>query len=134
MSEADFIADYDKFIESEVLLPKNGVGMSSTKEVSRSKDKYGKAKGTYNKYPILDTRVYDVMFPDGDTCQYAANVIAESMYSQIDSNGHHTLLLKEITNHRKSTTTIPIDDKYIVFKTGRKTLRKTTKSWNFLCL
>ena len=74
------------------------------------------------------------MFPDGAICQYAANVIAESMYSQVDSNGHHTLLLKEITNHRKTTATIPIYDKYIVFKTGRKPLRKTTKGCDFLCL
>ena len=134
MPEADSIEDYDKFIESEVLLPKNGVEMSSAKVVSRSKDKHGKVKGTYNKNPILDTRVYDVMFPDGATCQYAANVIAESMYSQVDSNGHHTLLLKEITDHRKSNTAIHIDDKFIISKTGRKSLRKTTKGWDFLCL
>ena len=134
MPEADSIADYDKFIESEVLLPKNGVEMSSAKVVSRSKDKHGKVKVTYNKNPILDTRVYDVMFPDGAIYQYVANIIAESMYSQVDSNGHHTLLLKEITDHRKSTTAISIDDKFIVSKTGRKSLRKTTQGWDFLCL
>ena len=117
-----------------MLLPKNGVEMSSARVISRSKDKHGKVKGTYNKNPILDTRVYDGMFPDGATCQYAANVIAESMYSQVDSNGHHTLLLKEITDHRKSATAITIDDKFIVSKTGRKSLRKTTKGWDSLCL
>ena len=62
--------------------------------VSRVKDKNGKLKGAYNKNPILNTRVYDVMFPDGAVFQYAANTIAENMYSQVDSNSHHTLLLK----------------------------------------
>ena len=62
--------------------------------VSRVKDKYGKVKGTYNNNPILDTMVYDIMFTDGAVCQYAENIIAENMYSQVDSNGHHTLLLK----------------------------------------
>ena len=29
---------------------------------------------------------------------------------------------------------VPIYDKFVVSKTGRKILRKTTKVWNFLCL
>ena len=76
MTEADDIADYDRYIESEVLLPRNGKEMSSAKVVSWVKDKYGKVKGTYNKNPILDTRVYDVMFLDGAVFQYAENIIA----------------------------------------------------------
>ena len=108
--------------------------MSSTKVVSRVKDKDGKVKGIYNKNPILDTRVYDVMFPDGAVCQYATNIIAESMCSQVDSNGHHTLLLKEITDHRKLVNAVAIDDKYITSKTGKKSLRKTTKGLDVVCL
>ena len=75
--------------------------MSSAKVVSWVKDKNGKLKGTYNKNPILNTRVYDVMFPDGAVSQYAANIIADNMYSRIDFSGHHTLLLTENTYHRK---------------------------------
>ena len=74
------------------------------------------------------------MFPDGLVCQYAKNIIAENMYSQVDSNGHHTLLLKEITDHGKSEMAKHIYDKFVVSKTGRKRLRKTTKGWDFLCL
>ena len=29
---------------------------------------------------------------------------------------------------------VPIDDKFVVSKTGRKILRNTTKVWDFLCL
>ena len=96
MPEADAIVDYDIYMESEVLLPRNGKEMSSAKVVSPVKDKNGKVKGTYKKNHILDTRVYEVMFPDGAVCQYAENIFADNMYSQVDSNGHHTLLLKEI--------------------------------------
>ena len=46
MSEADDIADYNRYIESEVLLPRNGKEMSSAKVVSWVKDKDGKVKGT----------------------------------------------------------------------------------------
>ena len=74
------------------------------------------------------------MFPDGAVCQYTANIIAENMYSQVDSNGHHTLLLKEITDHRKSAMHVLIDDKFVVANTGKKSLRNITKGWDFLCL
>ena len=29
---------------------------------------------------------------------------------------------------------VPIDDKFVVSKTGRKSLMKNTKGWDFLCL
>ena len=55
------------------------------------------------------------MFPDGDICQYAANIISE-----VDANDHHTLLLKKIADHCKSPTIIMIDDKFVISKAGRK--------------
>ena len=134
MPEANAIVYYDRYIDSEVLLTRSCKEMSSEKVGSRVKDKNRKVKGTYNKNPILDTRVYNVMFSDGAVCQYAENIIAENMYSQVDSNGHHTLLLKVIIEQRKSLMAVPIDDKVVVSKNGRKSLIKTTKGWDFLCL
>ena len=101
--------------------------MSSAKLVIRVKDNNVKLKGTYNNNPIIDTRLYNVMFPNGEVCYYAANIIAEHMYSRVDSNGHHILLLKEITEHRKSAMDEPIDEKFVISKTGRQILRNTTK-------
>ena len=74
------------------------------------------------------------MFPYVVVYQYASNIIAENIYSQVDSKGHHTLLPKEINCHGKSAIAVPIDDKFVISKTGRKILRKTTKGWYFLCL
>ena len=102
MSEVYAIVNYNRYIEYEVLLPSNGKEMSSAKVVIWVKDKNRKVKETYNKNYIIDTRVYDVMFPDGAVFQYVANIIADNMYSQIYPNGRHTLLLKEITDHNKS--------------------------------
>ena len=56
------------------------------------------------------------------------------MYSQVDSNGHHTLILKEITDHRKSAIYVTIYDKSVVSKTGIKSFKNTTKVWDLLCL
>ena len=86
--------------------------MSSAKVFSWVKDKDVKVKGNYNKNSILDTRLYDVMFPDGAVCKYAANIIAENMYSKVDSNVHNTLLLMEITDYSKSEMAVPINDKF----------------------
>ena len=37
---------------------------------------------------MLDTRIYDVLFPDGAVRQYSANSIVENMYSQVDQEGN----------------------------------------------
>ena len=42
MTEDGAITDYDRYIEYEVLLPRNGKEKSSAKVVSWIKDKYGK--------------------------------------------------------------------------------------------
>ena len=57
MPEADDISNYDRYIESEVLIPRNCKEMSSAKVVSKIRGKDGKVKGTCKKNPILDTRV-----------------------------------------------------------------------------
>jgi hypothetical protein len=36
------------------------------------------------------------MFPDGNVAEYSANVIAESLYSQVDDEGRQYLLMDEI--------------------------------------
>ena len=43
--------------------------------------------GKAAKNPILDTREYIVKFPDDLEEEYQANVIAESMFSQCDTEG-----------------------------------------------
>jgi hypothetical protein len=51
---------------------------------------------------ILDTRIYEVQFPDGHMAEYTANVIAECIYSQVDDEGHQYLLLDEIIDYMKT--------------------------------
>ena len=77
----DEVNDYDLYLDSEVLLPKDGEHMQAARVISRARDDAGLVLGRYNSNPILDIRVYDVMFPDGSVQQYAANIIAENLYS-----------------------------------------------------
>jgi hypothetical protein len=51
---------------------------------------------------ILDTRLYEVEFPDGSEATYSANVITENMVlPQCDSEGRQYLLVKHIVDHKK---------------------------------
>ena len=64
------------------------------------RDKNGLPIGTANDNPILDSRVFEVEFPDGHKAAMAANIIAENLFSQIDSEGNRHALFDEIVSHR----------------------------------
>jgi len=89
MPEADaFDAEtYDQYIAAEVMLPTGGE-LTTGKVTGRKRDQDGNPIGLRNSNPILDTRVYEVQFPDGHAEEFAANVIAESLYSQVDDEGN----------------------------------------------
>ena len=71
---------------------------------------------------MLDTRIYDVIFPDGAVRQYLANSIAENMYSQVDQEGNTMALLDTIADHQRDKSAIQIADSTV------KT-RFTTQGW-----
>ena len=107
--------------------------MQSAKVANRKRELDGSFKGKAHANPILDTRTYEVEFPDGQTAEFAANVIAESMYTQCDTEGNQYLLMKSIIDHRKDDDAIGKEDMYIQSNPkGNKHLRKTTKGWK-LC-
>jgi hypothetical protein len=51
------------------------------------------SRGKESANPILDTRTYNIEFPDGRSEEYTASVIAENMYAQYDEEGNHFLML-----------------------------------------
>jgi hypothetical protein len=44
-------------------------------------------RGQGNANSMLDTRTYEIEFPDGRRDEYTANVIAENMYAQCNIEG-----------------------------------------------
>ncbi|MGH7954663.1 MAG: hypothetical protein ACREOZ_01755, partial [Gloeomargaritales cyanobacterium] len=124
---------YDKYISAQVLLPK-GDGLISCRVIDRKRDHDGQPLGRHNRNPILNTRVYNVEFPDGHVEEYAANVIAESLYSQVDNEGNQYLIMREIVDHKKDGTAIAKVDMWISSANGNKRKRLTTKGWTFTIL
>jgi hypothetical protein len=112
---------YDKYLTAEVMLP-NGGELVRAKVTSRKRDVDGNPVGKSHSNPLLDSRLYDVEFPDGSTDSFTANTIAESMYSQIDDEGYTYQLMDEIIDHQKDATALSKGD----------TTPMTTKGWKLL--
>ena len=122
---------YDPYVGAEVLLP-HDQDFATGRVIERKRNADGSEKGRAHTNPILDTRSYQVRFPDGQEAEYAANVIAENMYSQCDIDGNQFLLLDGIIDHRSDTTAIKDADRYISVR-GRQYPKKTTVGWQ-LCV
>ena len=69
---------------------------------------------------MMDTREYKLEYDDGTHNCYFANVIAENLYSQVDSKGHQFMVLDEISDHRSNGTAIMVADGFIVSRNGNK--------------
>ena len=87
--------------------------------------------GTMNANPLLDTRLYEVEFPDGGVGEYTANVIAESIYSNVDEEGNPYALVDGIIGHRCNDEAVKPEGGYINVNNSKKRVI-TTKGWDIL--
>jgi len=122
---------YDGYITAEVLLPKGDEFKVGT-VVRRKANDDGTLTGHSHVNPILDTREYQVEFGDGEVLEYAANVIAENLYSQIDTEGRRYILLDSIIDHKKDGHAVLKDDEFVE-QNGKRVRQMTTKGWK-LCV
>ena len=109
---ADDYDNYENYVGSEVLLPQYGEHMHAARVIGLARDELGNEVGTYDPNPIMDTRVYEVMFPDGAVEQYAANILAENMLGQVDENGYMHRMLDTIEDHRTDGSEATIQGSY----------------------
>ena len=121
----------DEYLATDVILPHGGEAQRAT-VLRRKRNQDGDPIGKRNQNPILDTREYEVQFPDGSTDTCTANTIAENMYSQVDNQGREYLLLQEITDHKTDGSAVVKDDGFITSSTGQRRPRTTTRGWKLL--
>jgi hypothetical protein len=122
---------YEEYILAQVHLPRVDEHRLGT-AIRRAKDGNDRPIGKYYQNPPLDTRIFEVEFSDGQVLEYAANVIAENLYSQVDEEGPHQVMLDEIVNHKSDKSAVLPEDGYITLK-GRRHRHVTTKGWK-LCI
>ena len=86
--------------------------------MKRAKNDAGDPIGRRHANPKMDTREYEVEFIDGTTERYSANIVAENIYSQCDSEGNQYLVLKEIIDHKSDESALRVGDGYTVGRNG----------------
>ena len=87
-------------------------------------------KGNYNI--MHEKSLYEVEYTDGTTEQLVANIIAENIMSQVDSEGHHYQVLTEVTYHKKDDIAIAKVDGFIKSSSGNLHGKRTTHRWKIL--
>ena len=87
--------DFDTYVSAEVNLPFYGEQRQG-KVAARAWDSAGKLFGKANSNPVLDTRIYQVEFLDGNMAEYSADMIAENMFSQCDASGNQFILMDTV--------------------------------------
>ena len=96
------VEQYDLYANVKVFIDHNDTQLCGVvKGQKREWDGTLQIKANIN--PILDTRVYDVSFPDGNEKEYAFNVVYESMWEQYDCEVNEEILLDLIIDHKETS-------------------------------
>jgi hypothetical protein len=99
---------YDEYLLAQVSLPVGGE-FKRGEVIRRKRDHNGRPIGVRNTNPMLDTREYEVQFPDGSSQSYTAKIIAENIYSQVDEEGNMYSVFSEIIGHDKDDTAFTME-------------------------
>ena len=127
-----YIDSLDKYIGAEVVVPGRDSLSVLAKIRNRKRDSSGNPIGNANQNPILDTRVYELEFPDGKVEEYSTNTIVENLLQQVDNEGWDTGILKEIVAFRSDPDVAVLRDDTSAHAAlnGIKRPVITTKGWD----
>jgi hypothetical protein len=89
--DADDINDdlTNKYLNAELIFDVGTGSERKCRVVKCGKGTSGKLIGRAHSNPSFDSRENVVEFSNGSTKNYFANVIAECMFAQVDSEGNH---------------------------------------------
>ena len=80
---------YDTYLNMDLALPQGDSLEPRLARVSkRLKDANGIPIGTANDNPLLNMRMYEVEYLDGECASLFANHIAENLFAQVDDEGN----------------------------------------------
>jgi hypothetical protein len=122
----------DKYLNVELIMNMGTNDERRGRVIKRTRGLDGEPIGRAHANPLFDTREYEIEFTDGTNEKYQANIIAENMFAQVDSEGNQYLLLQEITDHKKDNSAIPISDGKISSANGQSKPKITTQGWFLL--
>jgi hypothetical protein len=91
---------YDEYVGAQMTFDLGGQTRLRRTVIKCAKGGDGNPISVCHNNPILDTRRYTVRLLDGSKQEFAANQIAENLYSQVNEYGQQELLFCEIVNHQ----------------------------------
>ena len=126
-----YLESLDKYIGSEVVMTgRDGVPVL-TKVVKRKRDANGDPIGEANPNPIMDSRIYELEYPDGRIEEFGVNVIGENLGTQLDEDRWDSGLLEEIVEFRcNDQIAIPMEEGFTILPNGERRPVVTTKGWD----
>ena len=104
--------------------------MRRAKVMRRTTSPEGEEYGAHDPNPLLSTIAYDLEFDDGSIKQVGANIIAQQMYQQVDSDGHMSTMIEHIVDHDTDGTEVKKGKQSLTTPSGEKRPRQSTKGWN----
>ena len=110
----------DTYMNIEAALTRDTEGPEFARVTKRLKDENGLPIETANENPILDTRVYEVEYVDGQKASLTTNTIAQNMFAQLDAEGNRHLLFDEIIVHRCTALALKQAESFIVISSGNR--------------
>ena len=123
---------YDCLLNTEIMVQAEE-GQVSGKVIKQAFGPDGKVIGKYDDNPYLNSIMYEVELADGRIKEYGANIIAENMLSQVDSDGFSLMLMEGIIDYKHDDLiATPKTEKYITTRRGQRRLWKTTAGWKLL--
>ena len=129
------LEEIDDFIGTNVVIPgRDGIEpvLGIVKRLKR--DSNGNIIGVKHDNPIMDTRIFELEFPDGRVEEYSTNIIAENLFSQVDDDGFDLGLVKEIISHRKDIGNAVEISAGTYLNNGVERPVITTKGWSMRLL
>ena len=119
----------DGYLNMELAMERGGETPELAKVTEHLRDNEGEPIGTSHSNPILDSRMYEIEFPDGLRQSVAANVSAENLVFQVNQEGKRHRLLDMIVDVRKTKEALNEEDAFLISRNGIKRQRPTTQGW-----
>ena len=77
---------------------------------------------------FVDHSLYELLFSNGQTEYLTANMIDENILSQVDPDGYHHQVLKDISDHSADGSVLKRSDEFIRSRRGNLHANNKTRS------
>ena len=110
----------DSYLNMELATPRGSDGPEFSWVTRRFRDKDGITIVEANDNPILDTRMYEVEYPDDHKASLYVTAIVENMIAQVDSEGNRHVLFEKIIEHRNYGSKVKQKGIFTKIRNGNK--------------